>query len=93
MPCGGVLGDFAGRTRDDDLAFADDVGPVRDLERVAHVVVGNEYADAFPGEAGYGRLQVGHRNWVDARERLIQQEDLRFRDQCPGNLGAAAFSA
>ena len=89
----GVFGDFAGRARHADAAFADDVGAIGDFQGFTDVVVGDQHADAVSLELGDGFLEVGHGDRVDARERFVEQKHPGTGDQRPADLGAAAFPA
>src|SRR5687767_5357958 len=55
----------------------DDVGAVDQAERFAHIVVGDEHADAPPGQVADERLDLADRDRVDAGERLVEQHEGR----------------
>src|SRR5207244_4218738 len=67
------------RARDLHLAFEHDVGAVHDIERLLHVVVGDQHADAAVAQAGYDGLNVVHRDRIHAGERLVEQHELGLR--------------
>ena len=73
FPGDGVVGDLTRGPRDDDAALADDVGAIGDREGVAHVVVGDEDADAASLERGDGLLEVGLSAGGRARKEVILQ--------------------
>src|SRR5437867_7573062 len=49
-------------------AVVHDVCPVRDPQRLAHVVIRNQHADATLLQVKNDLLNVGHRDWIDPRE-------------------------
>ena len=59
----------------EDFSFGDDVCAVGDAQCFADVVVCNQYADAAGLEVENDLLQVEHSDGVDARKRLIQQDE------------------
>src|SRR6185437_3277002 len=68
-----IINNFVRRSRGQHTAFVDDVGPVADAQRLAHVVIGDHHADfAFLQEAD-DLLYVEHRDRIDAGERLVEQ--------------------
>ena len=75
------------------MTVADDEGVVADAQRLAHVVVGDEHADATPLEKAHDALDLDHRDRVDAGEGLVQQDEARLRGQGTGDLDAAALAA
>jgi hypothetical protein len=66
---------------------------VADAQRFAHVVVGDQHADAARLEEGDDALDLDHRDRVDAGKRLVQQDEARLRGQRAGDLDAAALAA
>ena len=74
-----------------DLAQVDDMRAMRDLERVPHVVVGNEHADAPRGEPLDDALELGDGDGVDARERLVQEQEFGLDCKRAGDLRAPPF--
>jgi hypothetical protein len=86
----------------DDLARAplrqhaagmDDVGAVDEAERLAHVVVGDQHADAAAGQVLHEVLDVAHRDRVDAGEGLVEQHEGGLARQRPGDLAAPPLAA
>jgi hypothetical protein len=77
LPGDRIVGDLAGGSGDEDLAAVEDVRAVRDGQRLAHVVIGDEDADAPVAKARDDLLDVRDGDGVDARERLVQQQVLR----------------
>ena len=56
------------------LSLRNNVSPVSDAQRFAHIVVGNQNADAAGLQVKDDLLQLQHRNRIDAAEWLIQQD-------------------
>jgi hypothetical protein len=52
------------------------MGAMGDLQGVPHIVVGNEHADAPGGQSLDNAFELGDRDGVDARERLVQEQEL-----------------
>src|SRR5258706_2745209 len=76
-----------------DQPLVDDVGAVADAERLAHVVVGDQNADAAGGELADDLLNLGDRDRVDAGERLVPPNGKRRQDERPGDLPPAPLPA
>ena len=74
-------------------AVADDVGVVADAQRLAHVVVGDQHADAARLEEADDALDLDHRDRVDAGERLVEQDEARLRGQRARDLDAPPLAA
>src|SRR4030095_2425418 len=71
----GVVDDLRRRALRQHMAVADDVGMVADAQRLAHVVIGDQHADAALLEKTDDPLDLDHGDRVDARERLVQQDE------------------
>src|SRR5690606_17750363 len=65
----------------DHGAAVDDHCTVADAKGFAHVVVGDQHADAALGELAHDLLDVHHGNRVDAREGLVEQDETRCSSQ------------
>src|SRR5581483_1130737 len=74
-------------------AVVDDVGAIGDLEGLAHVVVGDQDADAGALQVEDNTLKFQHLDRVDARERFVQQEEVGIDDQGARDLDAPALAA
>ena len=81
------------RSAPEDHPVVDDVGAVGDAQRLADVVVGDQHADAARLEVEDDLLDVGDGDRVDARERLVEQHELRRDDQRAGDLDPAPLAA
>src|SRR5258705_12194515 len=84
-----IIDDLLGLPEGEHRALVDDVGVVADAERLAHVVVGDEDADAALLEEADDLLDVEHRDRVDAGERLVEQDEARVRGERARDLDAA----
>src|SRR5471032_1601178 len=89
----GVLDDLGGRPFGQHPAFADDVRAVADAQRLANVVVGDQHADAARLQEADDALDLDDGDWVDAGERLVEQDEARLRGERAGDLDAPAFAA
>jgi len=54
-----------------------DICPINDLQRVAHIMIGDQDADATILEVRYEVADVADRNRIDPGERLIEQDEVR----------------
>src|SRR6266567_3913540 len=66
----GVVHDIVGSALHQHLARIDDVGAVGEAQRLAHIMVGDQHADAAVGEVAHQLLDVADRDRVDTGERL-----------------------
>src|ERR1700730_2010231 len=74
-------------------AIVDDIGPICNSERLAHIVIGHQDADPAILKMEDYFLYLGDRYRVDSRERLVQQHNLGLVDQRARNLHAPALAA
>src|SRR5262252_3593156 len=88
-----VVDDVLGPALHQHLARIDDVGPVGEAERLAHIVVGDQHADAALGQVAHQRLDVADRDRVDAGERLVEEHVVRPAREGARDLDAAALAA
>src|SRR2546430_2394804 len=88
-----IAGDLAARARHENLALVQDVGAIGDRERLTHVVVGDQDADAPVAQAPDDLLDVADGDGVDAGERLVEQQVLRRGHQRAGDLQPAPLAA
>ena len=88
----GVVEDVRRRALGDDMALADDERCLTDVQGFAHVVVGNEYADAALLQVADDVLDITDRDRVDAGERLIEENELGFHGQGPGDFHPPPFA-
>src|SRR6185436_14417442 len=71
----------------------DDIGAVGQAERLAHIVVGDQNADAATGQVADEVLDVAHRDRIDAGEGLVEQHVVRARRQRPRDFDTATLAA
>src|SRR5690606_23928354 len=81
-----------GVTLGDDVAVIDYVGLVADIQRLAHVMVGDQHTDALVLEMLDDLLDIVHRYRVHPGKGLVQQDELRICGQRPGNLGPSTLA-
>src|SRR5215212_11949311 len=55
----------------EDLTFFDDIGPVCDLQSLAHVVVGDEDPNPTGPQLRNDALNFEHCDWIDSCKGLI----------------------
>jgi putative nucleotidyltransferase with HDIG domain len=72
---GGVVDEELGGAADLDDAFVDDVAAVHDGERLAHVVVGEQHADAALAQLPDDFLHVEDGDGVHAAEGLVEHDE------------------
>src|SRR5438093_13668154 len=87
-----VVGQSIGSAALKDDAAVDDIGAIGDAERLADIVIGDEDADARVPEVKDDFLNVGDGNWIDARKRLVEQDELRRDDERASDLRPATFA-
>ena len=73
-------------------AIADDVGVVTDTQRLAHVVIGDQNANAALLEETDDALDFDHRDRIDAGKGLIKQDEAGLRRQGASDLDATALT-
>ena len=69
-----IGGQLFGAARRQDAAVSEDVGPIRDRQGFAHVVVGDEHPHTPLAQAADQVLEVGHGQGIDPGEGFIQEE-------------------
>ena len=65
----------------ENAPFVNDVGAVGDRKRFADIVVSNQNSDAAGLQIGNNLLQIQHGDRVNARKRLVQQDERRVNAQ------------
>ena len=60
-----------------DLAVIDDARPVDDIERLAHIMVGDQDANAAFPQLADQIAYVGDRQRIDTGKGLVQEDDRR----------------
>ncbi len=85
---------FRGRSLGDDLAVIDDPDAIGQHVRLLEVLRGQEDRDAFfPGKASDLLPERGAALWVEARGRLVEEENRRIVDQRQREIEAALHAA
>ena len=82
-----VGNDFRGLAVGQHLAGVNDIGAVDHAERLAHIVVGDQYPDAALRQVTDKPLDIGDRNRVDAGKGFVQQHEGRVGGQRQQNVG------
>src|SRR5690606_19304975 len=82
-----------GTTGKQDLAAVDDAGAIDDIERLAHVMIRDQHADAASLQVLHQLADVADRERVDAGEGLVEQHDRRIGGERSGDLAAPPFTA
>ena len=75
------------------MAAVDDIGAIDQAERLAHIVVGDQHADAAALEMAHEILDVADRDRIDAGERLVEQHEGRIARQRAGDFAAPPLAA
>src|ERR1700733_12509370 len=77
----------------EDAAVVDDVGAIGYRERFAHVVVGDQHADAAGPQATDNFLQVENGDGIDAGKRFVEEDEGWIDAQTAGDFHAPPFAA
>jgi len=85
--------DLGRRPLDEHQALLDDVGPVRNLEGVQDVVVGDDEADILGLLVQENFLEFLDGQGIDPRERLVQDQEFGLQQERPANLELAPLAA
>ena len=89
----GALGNRLAVPLEEEFALAEEVDAVDDVEGLADVVVGDQDAHAALAQVLDDLLYIGNGERVDARERLIEQDELRLKRKAARDLDATALAA
>src|SRR3954468_7805095 len=77
----------------EDRPIVQDIRAIADAQRLAHIVIREQDADAALLELYDDVLDIDHGDRINACERLVEQDERRRRDQSPGDLQAAPLAA
>src|ERR687895_1027100 len=88
-----IIDNLFGMARCEHGALVDNVRAIADPECLAHVMVCYEHADAALLEEPNDALDVQNRDRVDARERLVEQNERRAGAERPGDLQPPPLAA
>ena len=75
------------------MSLPDDEGLLTDIQGIAHVVVGYQYADTALAQMGDDLLDVVDGDWIHPCKGLVQKNEIRFGGQSPGDFYASAFAS
>ena len=93
LPCDWTLGDGLAVALKEEFALAEEVDAIDDVERLTDVVIGNENAHTALPQIFDDLLDVGDGEWINARKRLVKQNELRLKCEAARDLDAAALTA
>jgi hypothetical protein len=75
-----------------DFAFRHYIRAVRYAKCFADVVIGDEYSNTTISQVEYYILNIIHCFWIDAREWLVEKNELRLAGQSSCYFSAPAFA-
>src|SRR5215471_14081761 len=88
----GVISEFLWSAGSENRSIVDDISAISDLQGFSDVVISDKNPDLLGFQMINDSLNFQHRNRVDARKRLIQQDEFRRNDQRPRYLHSTSFS-
>src|SRR5918992_5596198 len=88
-----IIDNLLGMARCEHGALVDNVRAIADTERLAHVMVCYEHADAALLEEPNDALDVEHRDRVDAGEGLVEQDERGPGAERAGDLEPPPLAA
>ncbi len=88
-----MFDDRVGRAFGEHVSAMYDVGAIDQSERLPHVVVGDEDADAAALEMPYEVLDVADRDGIDAGEWFVEQYEGRFSGERARDFAAPPLAA
>ena len=89
-----VIGeDLVGRSVAEDLPAANHVAAVGYLQRLAHLVIGNQNGNAPLAELANNLLDATDGDRIDAGKRFVEENDLRIGNQAAGDFQSPSFAA
>src|SRR3984957_13268731 len=89
----GVGKDFFRRSGRDHSSLIYNVCAAANAESLAYIMVGDEHADVAARQLPDDALDVEHREWIDARKRLIEQHETRLSRECARDFHAPPLPA
>ena len=69
-----------------DMSLMHDIGTITDIKCFAHIVVGNQDANASVGQSLNLIFYVRNRDGVDSGKGFVQEDIFRVRGECPSNF-------
>ena len=91
FPCNRTLGDGFTVAFEEEFALAEKVDAIDDVECLTYIVIGDEDAHAALTQVLDDLLYIRDSERVNARERLIEQDELRFKRKTARDFDAAAL--
>src|ERR1051326_614613 len=88
-----IAAEFFGSSRSKNRSIIDDISAVSDLQGFSHIVIGYKNTDLLRFQMINDPLNFNHRNRVDARKRLVQENQFLRNTQRPANPPSASFSS
>src|SRR5438552_1829142 len=88
-----VIAELFRSSRSENGSVIDNISAVSDLQGFSDIVVRDENPDALGFQMVDNSLNLQHRNRIDPRKRLIQQDELGRNHERPCNLHTAPFSS
>src|ERR1051326_445034 len=88
-----IAAEFFGSSRSKNRSIIDDISAVSDLQGFSHIVIGYKNTDLLRFQMINDPLNFNHRNRVDARKRLVQENKFWRNNQRSCNLHSASFSS
>src|SRR5258705_11129553 len=88
-----IINNLARNARRQDAALIDDIRAVADAKGFAHVVIGDQHADAALLEEADDLLDVEDRDRIDAREWLVEQDEAGPGRERARDLAAPPLAA
>src|SRR6185295_3418447 len=88
-----IINDFFGLARGEHGAVIDNIGTVANAQGFPDIMVRDQYPNiTLPQKSDYF-LDVEHRDRIDPRERLVQQDESRLGGEGSRDFHAAALAA
>ena len=85
--------DVVGRALHEHAPGVDDIGAVDEAERLAHIMVRDQHADAAALEVAHQLLDVAHRDRIDAGEGLVEQHVIGSPGERASDLATSPLAA
>ena len=88
-----IINDFLGLAVGEHRAIVDDISPVADTERLPHIMVGDQHADAPRSQKPDDFLDFQHRDRIDSGKWLVEQDEAGLGGERASDFDAAALAA
>src|SRR5260221_5420433 len=77
----------------EDHSSVDDIRPIGDAQRLADVVIRDQYPDAALLQMKNDLLNVADGDRIDASKRLVKEDEFWRNDESSSDFGAPALTA